>query len=512
MTDRAASDNARKTGRGVIFITGAKLYFIIAGFAIQFWLPHKLGTAQAFGLYSTAMNFVSIFNNVLIAATVQAVSKHVSEDPSRAPATLRQGLKLQGVLGAMLFAAFFLTAPLVANQVLLDPELEPLIRITAIVLLSYSLYATLVGALNGQRLFHKQAGLDITFSTMRLAFILGGAAWIGGALGAVAGFATAALSILLIAFVLVGTGGSGETLPLKRWFAFLAPIWLYQWCMNGTLQIDLMVIKRTVAELSVAAGASASVAAATASECVGYYRAAQTFAFVPYQVILSVTFVVFPLVAHASALGDTERTKAYIRNAMRFSLLILAAMAAPIAGAAKSVMHLAYPPAFVAGAPALSVLTVGIVAFAMFVIAATILSGTNRPLQAAIIALIGLITVVVANRVAIVVGGVGPNTLAYAAAGTSFGMLVALVCTAYIVYRAFGAFLPIATVVRVAVASAAAAAAAHFAPVHGRIGALFALTAGGLAYIALLFVLREITSDDIATVKNVLGRGKKPAA
>src|SRR3954471_21477672 len=62
----AVPKEARHAGRGVLSIAGAKLYFIVTGYAVQLLLPRFLGTPEAFGLFSTAMNVVSILNNVLI--------------------------------------------------------------------------------------------------------------------------------------------------------------------------------------------------------------------------------------------------------------------------------------------------------------------------------------------------------------------------------------------------------------------------------------------------------------
>ncbi len=42
--------------------------------------------------------------------------------------------------------------------------------------LCYALYAALVGSLNGRRMFMHQAGLDMTFSTVRTIGIVGAAA------------------------------------------------------------------------------------------------------------------------------------------------------------------------------------------------------------------------------------------------------------------------------------------------------------------------------------------------
>src|SRR5690606_28026411 len=107
---------------------------------------------------------------------------------------------------------------------------------------------------------------------------------------------------------------------------FLLPIVLFQLTLNGTLLLDVWVLKNTAAELGLAAGIEMREAAEQASRYVGLYRAGQNFAFVPYQVILSVTFIVFPLVSRATAAGDLESARAHIRSALRFSLIVLFAL------------------------------------------------------------------------------------------------------------------------------------------------------------------------------------------
>jgi PAS domain-containing protein len=202
----APSAEARNAGRGIVSIAGAKLWFIVTGYAVQLVLPRLLGSPEAFGFYSTAMTDVSIVNNVLIAATVQTVSKKVSEDESRAGLALRQGLLLQAMWGGALGLALFLLAPFIAGTVKLNPTQAPLYRTAAVVVIAYALYAAIVGALNGRQRFAVQARLDMTFSTLRSGLILGAAALGFGALGAFAGFASAAALIFVVAFVVSRRG------------------------------------------------------------------------------------------------------------------------------------------------------------------------------------------------------------------------------------------------------------------------------------------------------------------
>ena len=64
---------ASKTGRGAAAIALAKVYFVLAGFGVQFALPRLLGSPARYGLYQSVLAGVSIFNNVMIAATVFAL-------------------------------------------------------------------------------------------------------------------------------------------------------------------------------------------------------------------------------------------------------------------------------------------------------------------------------------------------------------------------------------------------------------------------------------------------------
>ncbi len=489
-------------------IAGAKGYFIVTGYAVQLLLPRIFGEAKEFGLYSAAMSGVAILTNVLIVATIQSVSKFTSEDESRAEVALRQGLRIQALVGGVLALALFVFAPALA-RVLLDDQLTPLLRVASVVVLAYALYAAAVGSLNGRHLFAKQARLDFTFSTLRTTGILGGAALGVGAIGAVAGFATAAATIVSISLIWIGlgkAGAPGEKIKRRRWLGFMAPIWTYQISLNGILLIDLQVLKRTATEMAMAGAGTAQAAVDLANQYVGYYRAAQTFAFVPYQLIISMTFIVFPMISRATSLGDQEAAKSTIQHAMRFSLLLLLLVAAPTSGAAEGVMRIAYPSEYLVGAPALAILVFGITAFALFAVAATAISGAGKPSVAAAIAGVSLATVVVANRALVMRAGLGERTLEAAATGTSIGMCVALILSAWVLYRDFGVFIPALTWMRTALAAIAGFETAGAIPHHSIVLAIAALAGGFAASLGVLVVTRELGADDWRALRRIVQR------
>jgi stage V sporulation protein B len=501
------SEVGRNAGRGLIWISAAKLYFILSGYAVQLLLPRLLGSPESFGLFALSLSLVSIINNVLIASTVQTVSKQVSQSPEHAAVRLRQGLLLQLSIGCLLGGLLYALAPTLAGRVLLDPMLAPLLQVSALLVFSYALYATLVGALNGLQRFGRQAILDISYTTLRMAGVLGLSALGFGALGATIGLASAGAAVLVLALMLVGIGRRGTFQPWKSWVSFMGPLWLYQLCLSLALQVDLSVLKGSVAAMGMEAGMSSMVAAETASRMAGFYRAAQTFAFVPYQLILSVTFVIFPMISSAQSSGDQEASKRYVENALRFSLFVLLAIAAPVSGAASGVMRVAYPDAYLAGSGALAILAPGTVCFALFVIGATMLSSAGRPQIPALIAIGTVIITMGCNVLFVRIAGIGNYTLQALAAGTALGMTFALVAMSIAVAKHFATFIPWSTTARMLLAAAAAWLVAHALPSHSALLAIGALTFGGLTFVVVLLLSGEIRASDLRRVRTLGRRG-----
>jgi O-antigen/teichoic acid export membrane protein len=112
---------------------------------------------------------------------------------------------MQLVLGGGTALAFLLFAPVFA-WFWHDPSLTPGIRLSAGIVLCYAFYSVFVGSANGTRHFHKQAGLDMTFATLRATFVVGAALLTHSTLAAIGGFVAAAALILLISAAVVGLG------------------------------------------------------------------------------------------------------------------------------------------------------------------------------------------------------------------------------------------------------------------------------------------------------------------
>ena len=139
-------------GKGVIYIAGAKGYFVLTAYAVQLLMPRLLGSPKDFGTYAIVIGVAAMVNNVLIVSAVQCVSKFVSANRDQAAARLFEGLRVQAGVGLGLATLMYLGAPFLAHA-LKDPSLVPLIRLLPIVILGYAIYAAFVGFLNGQQKF-----------------------------------------------------------------------------------------------------------------------------------------------------------------------------------------------------------------------------------------------------------------------------------------------------------------------------------------------------------------------
>jgi stage V sporulation protein B len=492
-------------GRGLVFISAAKLWFIVAGYFIQFALPRALGSPARFGVWMVVMSVLSPVNNVLVTATIQGVSKFTAEIEARQSAVLRAALRLQVLLGGGVALAFFALAGVVAGSLLHDPSLTPYLHLATGVALAYAFYAVFVGWANGRKEFQKQAGLDITYSTLRCLFIVG-AAWLThSTMAALGGFVAAAGLVLVIAMFVVGFGKpSTETFDAKVLVRFFGGVAFYLFIVNLLMFTDGLLLKRVVTEW--AAARHLADPAAHANEQVGFYGAVQNLARIPYQLMLAVTFVIFPLVSKSTFDQDVERTRGYVRTTMRYSLVVSALLAAVLAARPEAVMRFIYQREYAVGAHALSSLVLGYVAFSLFNIAGTIINGSGRTLPTTVIGVVTLVATVAAEWVGIRFAlETGTDPLFVAATTTAATMGLGVVLSGAYLWRTFGAFLPPLTVVRVAAAYAATIALGwawtRAGILPGKVGTLVSCAACGLCYVAVCVVTGELRPSDLKRLR-----------
>lgn len=481
-----AADIAKVAGRGTIYITAAKLWFLVSGAGIYLILPRLISKEQ-FGVYQVVTGIVSIINAVIVNGTSQTVSKYISQDDSKADAVKSKALRLQLAVGGSTALGFALLAPVIADY-LNDSGLTNYLRLAALITLSYSFYSVYIGYFNGQKKFLTQAGLDISYSTMKLAFIVL-FVWLGfGVAGGIGGFAMAAACVLALSAFAAGKGGRQGEVRARDLFAFQFYLLLFTLVLNLLQKVDLILIK-----------ALSSPDALVASDNAGSYGAAIYIANLTYQVIISATFVIFPLVSQSTFADDRERTKTYVSNTLRYTLMIMALLATVFSANAGSVMHVIFPKDYQAGAPVLAVAAFGMLFFGLIYVMTTIITASGRPTVSLIVGFVTLAANAGLNALLIPRYGIRG-----AAIGTTASMMSgAFIGGGYLLAR-FGALMPAISLLRIVLCSGVIYAASIAFTPESKVLIIGKLAALCIVYAIALVVVREIGRDDLADLKRVL--------
>ena len=528
MTDKEqapqAEDQSAEVGRGALYLTITKLWFLLSGYLILFILPRVLGDGERgvalFGKYQVVNGFAAIFNALVVQGTMQAVSRFVGRDASQGDGVRRAAYRLQAMVGGGLFAVQIITAPYIAENVYNDPTLTTPLRCAAFILLFYSFYAIFVGYLNGSKLFKKQAIIDFSYSTLKVVGVLAGA-WAlqdvfsgeaGGVAGAFAGFATAAGAVAVMGFVFSGRAtGPGDT-GVRELFKFqlftMAFTFVATWVARGDLQI-----------LKIRLGGAENTD--LVDVLAGHYGAAQAFSTIPYQLVFAITLVLFPLVS-AYAGRDDDRLRTYIRQTTRYAAMIAMMIVCLFVSCPERTVNVLFKPEYAPAAEALRVLCSGYFFYSIFFIMCAIITASGRPgISVALVGVVGLIQAGLAWVLVEEHQNIG------IAAATTTGMIIGMILAHCYLKKTYGQGVMASMLFKVVAAGLVVGAAAHFlfarATFWGGSGVLAnvggtgivskGVTVGGfgvlcVVYLGLLLVLGVFDDEDKARFGKILRRSK----
>ena len=472
-------------GRGVVLIPIAKIWFVFVSFLINFGLPNLLQPDEV-GDYGVVNRLVSLINMVMISGTIQAVSKFVSEDPTRTTAMRRWALRAQALFALTVSALYFALAAPIAN-LLNDPSLILYIRISSAIPVLYAFYAVHVGVFNGTKDFLKQASFDMGYAALRATGILGAAALGFGVGGIFVAFASAAAVILVIATFADRGAPRGIArqqteldVTTKQVVTFALPVMVLVLVQQWMLSFDLFWVK-------------ALVPADQSSLLAGAYFSMLNLALVPYMLVLSINFIVFPLISKATFDADAETTRVYLRQSLRIALLTALAMEIVVFGSPEAALGMGYPtkPEYLAYADALQVLALAYVCLCVFAVMIALLNGAGRPLVSlaggtATLVLQGILCSVLVRS----------HGLVGAALATAIAFALGTAILAIYLLRRYGAWIEPATLVRSGIAAAIGVVVSRTLEWTGVMFLAEAIVTA-LAFVVVLVVLREIDRKDV---------------
>ena len=510
---------------------GAKVFFLVVGFVQQPLLRLAVGLSD-FGGLAQALVVANIVNNVVVASGTQGVSRAVVAAPGHEARAWRAAMRVHVPAAIVVAAAMAAAAPVYASFEHAADVVAPLV-VLALVALLYGIYAPIIGYLNGTKRFGRQAALDVVFGTLRTLGLVGfGYAFVArglsGVLGTTVGWVAAAACIVPLAARSAGlgaaiapddgatrAGGAARPDGVPRpgaYVGMLLPIAGAQLCTNVLIQVDIFLLGRFLSQGAASAGLADGAQRDAVKVWLATYKECQTFAFLPYQLLFSVTLILFPMVARAHAAGDTASVRAYVARGARLSAIFGGLLVAVVAALPESMLAFAYGKADAArGADVLRVMALGQGAFAMLAIATTVLTSLGRERTAALLTL-GAVVAVTGACAALVPSAQLGTTLILRSAQATAGALGGGARRSCSWWCGTGwrcsAFVPAATGVRVGTALAACVALGFLVPCVGRFVTPAVAMLVGLGFAVLLLAMREVGKADLAMLRSLRGSKK----
>ena len=509
MSDDQRQNIVKRASAGGVAVLGAKVFFILAGFVQQPLLKWAVGLA-GYGALSRVLAAANVVNNVVVSASTQGTSRMVAQAKGEEGKALRLALRVHAPIAVALALVFVAAAPFVASFQRATHITWALVVAGGVVLL-YGLYAPLIGSLNGRGLFVKQASLDVLFATFRTVGLVGlGVLFVkvglSGALGAISGFVVAALMIFLVALGFAGIGRAGTAGSVPSAKAYLSALWplaLAQLFTNALMQQDITLLGRFLADAAPAAGLAGSAAETASDEWIGVYRACQLFAFLPYQLLLSLTQILFPMLAQAKGDGDLVSIRTFVARGARLGAIATGLLVSVLVAMPETAIRFAYgSDVATRGASTLRVLTVGQGMFALLGLASSILASLGRERTAAWLTfgaatLAGLACAVLVPRAAF--GEAQLRATAWAVTGA---LAVSVLVAGWLVRKIAGAFVPAATAARVLLTVGVCAGVGMVLPPVGRLLTPVVGAAVAAFYLVLLVATRELRAADLEALRS----------
>jgi stage V sporulation protein B len=273
------------------------------------------------------------------------------------------------------------------------------------------------------------------------------------------------------------------------------------------LQTDIALLGRFLSESALGAGLVGDEQRSAVKAWVAIYKECQTFALLPYQLLFSVTLVLFPMLARARAMRDQEAVRGYVARGARLAAIFAGLLVGVVVAMPESMLAFAYPAADAArGSDVLRAMALSQGAFAMLGIATTVLTSIGRERLAALLTLSAVVAVAIACTALVAPAAFGHEQLLRSAQATGTALVATLVVASFLVRSHAGTFVPKATVARVGLALGACIALGFVMPRLSRVTTPLVALVVGVAYLALLIAMREIGRADLSMLRALLSR------
>lgn len=465
--------------KGTIYIGISRIVFVLSGYITNFWLARYLGPDK-YGIYGVIISFITALRLISTEGFSQAISKFCAEDGTLAYSIKISMLKILIPFAFLIAITCYFSAPFLA-VILKDDELIPFIRISVPIIPLFTIYAIFVGYFNGLHLFNKQSYLLTIYPSIKLIFIILLSIYFG-LYGSIMGFIVA-LAVTIFAGVLLSEKGKLSYFNSSKLIKFAIPIIINSIIFSILMDLGLLMIKSIL----------------TDNILTGYYNASVTLSKIPIFLLSgAVSMILLPITSNTITSRGVRRIKDIVNRWVKFSLIIILPITFLFSFTSSKLIDLLYSKKYILASKSFSILIYGMIFLAIFNIMASILNGIGKPYIPMIIALVSLILNFLLNIYLI------PNyQLSGAAISTLIVGLFAVTLISYLIHKEFKVLISIKSLLNIVLASLITSVPLIFITLPKYLLLIEYMLSISI-YFIILYVLKEITKEDIEKVKKTM--------
>ena len=496
---------ANKLIRGSLIIFIGNIIFRVGGYIYRFLMAILLGPT-AYGILGITLPFQGIFQTLSAGGLPPAIAKYVAEyeavdEHDMARQTIFTALKIMVFLGLFFgVLMIFVVAPYLAYNYLGKPVALVPLQIVGFI----TPFSVIVGAFRGafqgvykmEYIVYTRAVEQLGMILFATAFVLIGLSTVGALWGTVLGFAFATVSAIYIF-----KSHMGKYIPEASEdfeFTFKDELKL----AAVLVKFSIPVIITAIAEMLIYNICTIVMGKFLTFDDVGFFAAADPIARLPLMISISVATTILPASSEAFKLKDTQTLQKYVSEAYKYSLLFVVPMCVGLAMFAAPTLRVLYfkNAAYVAGASALAILSMGMTFYSIFAISTSIIQGIGNPRIPMYILIGGAFVTGILNWVMVPTLGIAGGALA-----TSVACFLMMVPCIYFVFKLTKTKAPTKSVLKVIAASVIMGVFAYFIPKD-----TLWLFPGILVCIAVYFIslilVKFFQKDDIESLRHLSER------
>ena len=493
---------ANKLVRGSLIILIGNIIFRLGGYVYRFLMAILLGPVN-YGILGITLPFQGIFQTLSAGGLPPAIAKYVAEyeavgEHDWARQTIYTALKIMVFLGLFFgVLMIFVVAPWLAYHYLGKPAALVPLQIVGLI----TPFSVIVGAFRGafqgvykmEYIVYTRAVEQLGMILCATAFVLIGLSTVGALWGTVLGYSlsvVAALYIFKVHMPKYIPKPSGDFKFKRSDELKLAGI---------LVKFSIPVIITAIAEMLIYNICTIVMGRFLTFQDIGFFAAADPIARLPLIISVSIATTILPASSEAFKLRDTQTLQKYVSEAYKYSLLFVVPMCVGLALFASPTLGILYfkNPAYVAGASALAILSIGMTFYSIFAISTSIIQGIGNPRIPMYILVGGAVVTAILNWALVPSLGIAGGALA-----TSIACLLMMIPCIYFVFKLTKTEAPTKSVVKIVVASAVMGIFALIIP-KTTVWLFPGIFACIIVYFFALILVKFFQKDDIESLRSL---------